>query len=436
MNDPDLRRRVDAIKQRVALSALIGGAVKLTRRGSEHVGLCPFHSEGTPSFTVVDGKGFYHCFGCGAHGDAIRFTMEHDGKDFIGALEALEQDGGLFEASARVQREAPTRDRGRSDLVDPRKAAAWVWQQAQCARGELPEAWLKARGIDPNSNGLLDVARYHPDCPAQLWRTFEGPDGARRRAGALVCPILRITGPRGAREFSLIGVHLTFLSADGREKAKFQPWRNRGGEWVHPPTRVMWGGSARGAVPVPCRPTASGYLRPGAGELLAEITRLIDDVDAGPLLVGEGVESTCSLMGVRPDARIGFATLSLGNLQGRAAKAGPHDSLQLWNVTGDPDGPPFTIIEPGKVVVGVDADMKPTAPQWVQDRPKEAAVKRALNGRERAELCGKLAAWHWREAGAARVSVVRPLMGDDFNDVGRAQVAAGGSAEKNQRRAA
>ena len=65
------------------------------RRGREHSGLCPFHNEKTPSFYVVEDKGFFHCFGCGAHGDAIGFVMRADNLDFIEAVERLAGEAGI-----------------------------------------------------------------------------------------------------------------------------------------------------------------------------------------------------------------------------------------------------------------------------------------------------------------------------------------------------
>ena len=70
---------------RVSLSALIGERVALRRRGREWVACCPFHGEHTPSFTVVEAKGFFHCFGCGANGDAIGFLRAFYGLGFVSA---------------------------------------------------------------------------------------------------------------------------------------------------------------------------------------------------------------------------------------------------------------------------------------------------------------------------------------------------------------
>ncbi|MEZ0262189.1 MAG: DNA primase, partial [Alphaproteobacteria bacterium] len=94
---------MDEIRARVPLSSVIGKRMKLTRAGREFKGCCPFHKEKTPSFTVNDPKGFYHCFGCGAHGDVVGFLMDHDNLQF---MEAVEQLAGL----AGMQVPKPTKE--------------------------------------------------------------------------------------------------------------------------------------------------------------------------------------------------------------------------------------------------------------------------------------------------------------------------------------
>ena len=86
---------LDELRARVSLADLVGRRVRLVRRGREHSGLCPFHNEKTPSFYVVEDKGFFHCFGCGAHGDAIGFLMRADNLDFIEAVERLAGEAGI-----------------------------------------------------------------------------------------------------------------------------------------------------------------------------------------------------------------------------------------------------------------------------------------------------------------------------------------------------
>jgi len=86
---------LDELREKIPLSELIGRKVKLTHKGREYTGLCPFHKEKTPSFTVNDDKGFYHCFGCGAHGDIIRFLTESEKMPFLEAVEYLANMAGL-----------------------------------------------------------------------------------------------------------------------------------------------------------------------------------------------------------------------------------------------------------------------------------------------------------------------------------------------------
>ena len=84
---------LDELRARTLLSAVIAPSVKLIKAGREYKACCPFHSEKTPSFTVNDEKGFYHCFGCGAHGDAIRFLTDARGLPFMDAVKELAGQG-------------------------------------------------------------------------------------------------------------------------------------------------------------------------------------------------------------------------------------------------------------------------------------------------------------------------------------------------------
>ena len=79
---------------------MVGRRVRLVKKGREFSGLCPFHNEKSPSFFVNDDKGFFHCFGCGAHGDVIGFMMRADSLGFPEAVEHLAQEAGLDEGEA------------------------------------------------------------------------------------------------------------------------------------------------------------------------------------------------------------------------------------------------------------------------------------------------------------------------------------------------
>src|SRR4029450_12708994 len=86
---------LDELRARTTLSAVISPSVKLIKAGREYKACCPFHDEKTPSFTVNDEKGFYHCFGCAAHGDAIRFLTDHRGLPFMDAVKELAGKAGM-----------------------------------------------------------------------------------------------------------------------------------------------------------------------------------------------------------------------------------------------------------------------------------------------------------------------------------------------------
>src|SRR6476620_12786502 len=86
---------LDELRARVTLSAVVQRTTKLQRAGREWKACCPFHNEKSPSFTVSDEKGFYHCFGCGAHGDVIGFLMRSEGLSFPESVERLAREAGL-----------------------------------------------------------------------------------------------------------------------------------------------------------------------------------------------------------------------------------------------------------------------------------------------------------------------------------------------------
>ena len=86
---------VNTIHDKIILSEYIGRTVNLSKKGNDFIGLCPFHNEKTPSFTVSNDKGFYHCFGCGAHGDIISFVMQKESIDFKETLQILASEIGV-----------------------------------------------------------------------------------------------------------------------------------------------------------------------------------------------------------------------------------------------------------------------------------------------------------------------------------------------------
>lgn len=135
---------IDELLARTDIVEVVGSRVALKRSGRESKGCCPFHNEKSPSFFVNPVKQFYHCFGCGAHGTAISFLMEHDHLGFVEAVEELAGRAGL-----EVPREGPDtgpRDRRDEDL---HALMANVAQHYRVALGEddRARAYLKQRGL-------------------------------------------------------------------------------------------------------------------------------------------------------------------------------------------------------------------------------------------------------------------------------------------------
>ncbi|PXA87056.1 DNA primase, partial [Nostoc sp. 3335mG] len=137
---------LDELRARTLLSALIGKSTKLQRAGREWKACCPFHNEKTPSFTINDDKGFYHCFGCGAHGDAIRWMTDQRGLPFMDAVKELAQAAGM-EVPAQDPRAREKAERA-STLHDVMaQAEAWFVEQLGRAEGAHARAYLQKRGI-------------------------------------------------------------------------------------------------------------------------------------------------------------------------------------------------------------------------------------------------------------------------------------------------
>jgi DNA primase len=138
---------LDELRSRTSLSGLIGRSVKLVRRGREYAGLCPFHPEKTPSFYVVEDKSFFHCFGCGAHGDAIGFVMRSDNLDFIEAIEKLAGVAGL--AVPRATPQERERAQQQKTLLEALEAAAAFYEACLASpAGTRARNYLAERGLD------------------------------------------------------------------------------------------------------------------------------------------------------------------------------------------------------------------------------------------------------------------------------------------------
>jgi len=166
---------IDDLIARADIVEVIGRRVQLKKAGREFKACCPFHDEKTPSFTVSPGKGFYHCFGCGAHGTAIGFLMEFDHMSFVEAIESLAASMGVD-----VPRDESDKPARRYDeLFSLLDSVARHWQD--CLK-DSPAAvdYLKERGIDGSTARRFGIG-YAPDGWSNVLDKFGQSDEATER---------------------------------------------------------------------------------------------------------------------------------------------------------------------------------------------------------------------------------------------------------------
>jgi DNA primase len=139
---------LDDIRARLPVSQVVGRRVKLKREGREYVGLSPFKTEKSPSFTVNDQKGFYHCFSSGEHGDIFKFVMTTEGLDFPEVVERLAAEAGV--ALPRSSPEAERQHQERQSLQGLVEASASFFErQLAGSAGRDARAYLERRGVAP-----------------------------------------------------------------------------------------------------------------------------------------------------------------------------------------------------------------------------------------------------------------------------------------------
>lgn len=147
---------IDRVRRETKVVELIGETVKLQRRGRSFTGLCPFHKEKSPSFHVNAERGFYHCFGCHASGDAIKFVQETEGLDFVEAVRSLAERAGIdvVENESDAERKQQLEQRRRQqELYDIGDRAAEYFERMlrEHPLREHAHAELARRGLVPTS---------------------------------------------------------------------------------------------------------------------------------------------------------------------------------------------------------------------------------------------------------------------------------------------
>ena len=195
IRDSDVQR----VREATDIVALISRRVSLKRVGSRHVGLCPFHTEKTPSFSVNGTDGFYHCFGCKASGDAITFLRETEHLDFSEAVEQLAAAANitLTYESAGAQRA----NQRRKELMDLLEAAARFYHERLMSSPDAGEAraYLRRRGYDRDTVVKWRLG-YAPPLWDALCRNLGAPPAQLAAAGLAYADSRRSGTSRAARD--------------------------------------------------------------------------------------------------------------------------------------------------------------------------------------------------------------------------------------------
>lgn len=198
----NFERLVRDARERHNLSDIIGRHTALKKSGSrEMVGLCCFHQERSPSLTVIDARGFYHCFGCGAHGDAISFLMTAERLTFRQAIETLTGDEfPVIPEEERARRKAADEQMQAERIALGRS----IWARAVPATDTPAEVYARSRGIImvlPPTIRFVMTARWRDAQTGEVGCDYP----------AMCCALQDVTG-------TVVGVQCIFLMDGGRRK--------------------------------------------------------------------------------------------------------------------------------------------------------------------------------------------------------------------------
>ena len=139
---------IEEVRQKNDIVDVVSQYVRLTRRGSTYFGLCPFHNEKTPSFSVTPGKQMYYCFGCGAGGNVYNFIMEYENYTFSEALKHLADRAGVELPKIEYSREVREKAEQRAELLEINKQAAqYYYYQLRTEGGKIGYQYLSGRGL-------------------------------------------------------------------------------------------------------------------------------------------------------------------------------------------------------------------------------------------------------------------------------------------------
>ena len=199
---------INELQDRIDIAAVIGSRVTLKKGGKDLKGLCPFHDEKTPSFTVSPAKNMYYCFGCGAGGDAIKFLEEFEGLSFTEAVESLAASLGM--EVPRAQSKAPSRDL--APLFEAMNAAEGFYK-AQLKGSPQAIDYLKGRGLTGRIAAEFKLG-FAPDAWSALREALSG--GARPVPSKVLLEAGLIGRNDKGREYDRFRGRIMFPVRDGR----------------------------------------------------------------------------------------------------------------------------------------------------------------------------------------------------------------------------
>ena len=179
---------IEEVRMKNDIVDVISGYVKLQKKGSSYFGLCPFHNEKSPSFSVSRQKQMYYCFGCGAGGNVFTFLMEYENYTFIEAVEYLAERSGVELPKAEYSREAKERAGLKASLLEINKAAAqYFYVQLKSEQGKAGYTYLRERRLSDETIrafGLGYSNKYSDDLYRYL-RSKGYPEEMIRQAGLI-----------------------------------------------------------------------------------------------------------------------------------------------------------------------------------------------------------------------------------------------------------
>ena len=143
---------IEEVRSKNDIVDVISDYVKLQRKGSSYFGLCPFHNEKSPSFSVSPGKQMYYCFGCGAGGNVFTFIMEYENYSFVEALKYLADRAGVQLPEVEYSKEAKAASDFKSMLLEiQKKAASFYYYQLKQESGKPALDYLKGRQLSEDT---------------------------------------------------------------------------------------------------------------------------------------------------------------------------------------------------------------------------------------------------------------------------------------------